>query len=137
MNTPRASLGHLLVAWPLLATAYRAVLAAQEGLPVARQGLKLVRAEARLARESVPGVLWASVLSLVGFWILLGALVAGAVTALVAAGWALAWAILLPAAVGLVALLGGAFWAWRGVERLSFVHSRERLKALLEVIDED
>jgi hypothetical protein len=135
--TARPTVGHLLAAWPVLTTAYRAGVTIQEALPVARSGLRLVRAEARLARESVPTALWAIVAALIGFWILLSALVAGSVLALHAAGWAIGWAMLLPSAVGLAALLVGAWFVWRGIERLTFVESRQRLSALLEVIDAD
>lgn len=134
---PGASIAHVLAAWPLLGTVYRIALVADEALPVARRGLKLVRAEARLARESIPIVLWATVVAFLGLWILLGALAAGAVVSLAAAGWPLAWAVALPTAVGLLALIGGCLFVWRGVEHLTFVQSRARLHALLDMFDED
>ena len=137
MTPHRSTVGHLLAAWPVLGTAYRLALVVNEARPVATRGLRLVRAEARLAKESLPVVARAGLAALLGFWVLLDALVAGAVLALVAAGWPLGWAIALPAAIGLAALLVGGLLAWRGVEHLTFVQSRARLHALLEVLDEE
>lgn len=137
MNRRRSSAGQRLASWPLLGSVYRIAVTIEETLPVARSGLRLVRAEARLARESVPPLLWSAVAALFGLWIMLGALAAGTVMSLTTAGWPLGWAVSLPAAAGFAVLLVGGFFAWRGIERLTFAESRARLHALLEVIDED
>lgn len=134
---PSDGLDKVLDAWPLLGTAYRVALVADEALPIARRALTLVRSEARLARESVPVAFWAAGMSLLGLWILLGALTAGAVYGLAAAGWPLGWAIALPSLVGLLLLVVGALLVKRSVEHLTFIQTRARFRALLEVIDED
>ena len=137
MNAQRWTVGSMLAAWPVIGTAYRLSWTADEVLPLARRGIRLIRAEAQLARESVPLALYSALAALLGFWVLLAALVAGSVIALHDADWPLAGAIGLPAGIGLLLLIGGALLVWRGVERLTFVETRARVKAMLEVLDDD
>lgn len=120
----------------VLDTTARVLTLGRHTLPIVRAWAGLVRAEGDLARDSLASLLIAAAVAALGAFVLLTALIGGAMLGLRELGWPVWAATALPAGVGLCAAgLAGGF-AYTRFVRLTFPETRRRIVALLEVLDD-